>query len=106
MFCVYVGPVHKSSFVPSKWELLKVKEILRGMKDGSYVSIAERRKQQQQQNDMPFLIWQDTEDEVLAESKRWVVCLTCMACIDMGVWVGGMVYMLCGILEVYDEDIF
>ena len=65
------GPVHKSSFVPSKWELQKVKDILRGMKDGTYVSIAERRRQQQQSGDAPFLIWQDTEDEVLAESKRY-----------------------------------
>lgn len=66
------GPTeHKANFLPSKWEMMKVLKIAKLMKEGRYVTKSKKPidKDEEAKKD-EYLIWDDLEDEVLAESKR------------------------------------
>ncbi len=63
-------PLAKQSFLPSKWELLKVKKILKGIKNGTYKTIAQREEEKRNANSglngtkPPFyMLWKDEDDE-------------------------------------------
>jgi ribosome biogenesis protein ERB1 len=67
-------PTPKHSFLPSKWELMKVLKIAKAMKEGKYVSKYEKKKEEEKEEDEKenvFLLWNDLEDETLAESRRY-----------------------------------
>jgi len=62
-------PEPKRRFVPSKWEMMKVMKIVKAIKEGRY---KEGEKASEKPGDKPpvYLIWNDEEDEVIADSKR------------------------------------
>ena len=57
-------PLPKSKFLPSKWEMLKVKKILKSMKNGTYKTIAEREAEKKNKDNKPFVynIWNEDDD--------------------------------------------
>jgi ribosome biogenesis protein ERB1 len=63
------APEPKRRFVPSKWEMMRVMKIVKAIKEGRY---QEGGKAETKSAEKPpvYLIWDDAEDEVLAESKR------------------------------------
>jgi ribosome biogenesis protein ERB1 len=63
------APEPKRRFVPSKWEMMRVMKIVKAIKEGRY---QEGGKTETKSAEKPpvYLIWDDAEDEVLAESKR------------------------------------
>lgn len=63
-------PEPKRRFITSKWETMKVMKILKAIKEGRYVFSDEKAKQQKAQESSVYMIWNDTEDEILADSKR------------------------------------
>ena len=66
------APEPKRNFIPSKWETMKVMKIVQAMKEGRYKTLEEREKERKEKDRPPtFMIWNDAEDEVLAESKRY-----------------------------------
>jgi ribosome biogenesis protein ERB1 len=66
------GPTEsKANFVPSKWEMMKVMKIAKAMKEGRYKMKSEQEKKDEDDNQNKNLIWDDLEDDVLAESKRF-----------------------------------
>ena len=64
------APEPKRRFVPSKWELMKVAKIVKAMKEGRYKAKEDKDDEKDKQKKGPFLIWNDAEDEVLAESRK------------------------------------
>lgn len=62
-------PEHKSSFVPSKWEMAKVMKIAKAINDGTY-KFGVKKSEEKDNEGKVSLIWDDAENEVLAESKR------------------------------------
>ena len=67
---IMAAPEPKRRFTPSKWEMMRVMKIVKAMKEGRYVS--EKDKLAEKKNKPPvYMIWNDTEDEVLAESRRY-----------------------------------
>jgi len=70
---LWANPVPKSKFLPSKWELMKVMKIAKAMKEGRYKEKKqedEEREQEEKEKDEAYMIWNDAEDEILAESSR------------------------------------
>mmetsp|Transcript_17936 Transcript_17936/g.19437 ORF Transcript_17936/g.19437 Transcript_17936/m.19437 type:complete len:840 (+) Transcript_17936:22-2541(+) len=63
-------PEPKSRFVPSKWEMMKVMKIVKAMEEGKYQP-KKKPSDEQKDDNTPYLIWKDDEDEILAESKRY-----------------------------------
>lgn len=61
------APEPKRRFVPSKWELMKVMKIVKAMKEGRY----KQDKEDDDQKPPVYMIWNDEEDEIIAESKRF-----------------------------------
>lgn len=64
------APEPKRRFLPSKWELMNVMKIVKAMKEGRYVDIKARRAKKLEDNKGVYMIWNDLEDEIIAESKR------------------------------------
>lgn len=63
-------PEPKHKFLPSKWEMLKVKKILRAMKEGTYRTVAEREQQKRASDKPPvYMIWDESEEDIL-NNKR------------------------------------
>lgn len=68
------APDSKRSFVPSKWETMRVMKIVKAIKEGRYVDSKQAREDKQNQDDIVsglFLAWNDQEDETLAESRKF-----------------------------------
>jgi ribosome biogenesis protein ERB1 len=66
------APEPKRNFIPSKWETMKVMKIVQAMKEGRYKTLDEREKERKEKDLPPtYMIWNDAEDDVLAESKRY-----------------------------------
>jgi ribosome biogenesis protein ERB1 len=67
-------PEPKHKFLPSRYEITKVRNIVRAIRAGRYKTIAEREQEKidAQSNNRPgmYMMWNDQEDEVLAESRR------------------------------------
>jgi ribosome biogenesis protein ERB1 len=63
-------PEPKRRFVPSKWEMMKVMKIVKAIKEGRYKEGAKEGDQKPGDKPPVYLIWNDEEDEVIAESKR------------------------------------
>lgn len=63
------APEPKRRFLPSKWEMMRVMKIVKAMKEGKYVTIKDRRKRSDPSD--VYQIWNDQEDEIIAESKRY-----------------------------------
>jgi ribosome biogenesis protein ERB1 len=66
---VSAAPESRRQFVSSKWEMMKVMKIVKAMKEGRYVFQNDKRMNKVAKPAL-FMIWNDTEDEVLADSKR------------------------------------
>jgi ribosome biogenesis protein ERB1 len=67
-------PDRKSSFQPSKYEMMKVVKIVKAMEEGRYVSLKERAEQKLAEingTGTVYEIWNEAEDEILAESRRF-----------------------------------
>lgn len=67
---IMAAPEPKRRFTPSKWEMMRVMKIVKAMKEGRYVSEEEKRADKKTKPPV-YMIWNDTEDEVLAESRRY-----------------------------------
>lgn len=64
-------PEPKKKFLPSKWEMIRVRKIVKAMKEGRYKTLKDIENEKRQQDKPPvYMIWNDAEDEILAESKR------------------------------------
>ena len=69
---IYAAPEPKRRFVASKWELMKITQIVKAMKEGTYKSLAEIRDEKKNSRPKdPYMVWNDAEDEVLAETRRY-----------------------------------
>lgn len=64
------APEPKRRFVPSKWEMMKVMKIVKAIKEGRYKEGAATENSKLNQKPPVYLIWNDEEDDVIAESKR------------------------------------
>ena len=64
------APEPKRRFVPSKWEMMKVMKIVKAIKEGRYKE--GNKPEGAASGDKPpvYLIWNDEEDDIIAESKR------------------------------------
>lgn len=62
------APEPKRRFVPSKWEMMRVMKIVKAMKEGRYKQ--QEKKDDEEQKKGHFLIWNDAEDDVIAESRK------------------------------------
>ena len=67
---IMAAPEPKRRFTPSKWETMRVMKIVKAMQEGRFVS--SKNKLEEKKSKPPvYMIWNDTEDEVLAESRRY-----------------------------------
>jgi ribosome biogenesis protein ERB1 len=68
---ISAAPEPKRRFVPSKWEMMKVMKIVKAIKEGRYQE-GSRPEGAAAKGEKPpvYLIWDDAEDDVIAESKR------------------------------------
>lgn len=71
------APEPKRRFTPSKWELMKVTKIVKAMQEGRYKTNAEREAERREKinrigdkEEEVYTIWNDAEDEIIAESSR------------------------------------
>ena len=64
------APEPKRRFVPSKWEMMKVMKIVKAIKEGRYKEIRGDKNKESSDKPPVYLIWNDAEDETIAESKR------------------------------------
>ena len=64
------APEPKSRFLPSKWEMMKVMKIVKAIKEGRYKDRKGEEKSELEKSQM-MMIWNEEEDEILAESKRF-----------------------------------
>jgi ribosome biogenesis protein ERB1 len=67
---IRAAPEPKRRFITSKWETMKVMKILKAMKEGRYVFSDEKVQQHKAQESSVYQIWNDTEDDILADSNR------------------------------------
>lgn len=70
---IWAVPEPKRRFIPSKWEYMKVMKIVKAMREGRYKTLAEIKEEKKKElagTSGLRLMWNDEEDEVLAESKR------------------------------------
>lgn len=68
------APDSKARFVPSKWETMRVMKIVKAIKEGRYVDSKTARDNKKMEDDVVsglFLVWNDQEDETLAESRKF-----------------------------------
>jgi len=63
------APEPKRNFVPSKWEMMKVMKIVKAIKEGRYKE-SDKSGDDKDKKPPVYLIWNDEEDDVVAESKR------------------------------------
>lgn len=65
---ISAAPDPKQRFRPSKWEMMRVLKVAKAMQEGRYVS-----KYASKKSDQPpvYTIWNETEDDVIAESNRF-----------------------------------
>ncbi len=64
------APEPKRRFVASKWEMMKVMKIVKAIKEGRYTEGAKPEGGKAGDKPPVYLIWNDEEDDVIAESKR------------------------------------
>lgn len=64
------APEPKARFLPSKWEMMKVMKIVKAIKEGRYKDRKPAEKSDLEKAQM-LMIWNEEEDEVLAESRRF-----------------------------------
>jgi ribosome biogenesis protein ERB1 len=64
------APEPKRRFVPSKWEMMKVMKIVKAIKEGRYKEGDKSGDAKDKKKPPVYLIWNDEEDDVIAESKR------------------------------------
>jgi ribosome biogenesis protein ERB1 len=64
---ISAAPEPKRRFLPSKWEMMRVMKIVKAMREGKYIS---HRKPRDDKKSELYPMWNDTEDDVLAESNR------------------------------------
>lgn len=65
---ISAAPEPRRRFVPSKWEMMKVTKIIKAIKEGRYVMLKDRNKPKDVET--VHQIWNEAEDEVLAESSK------------------------------------
>lgn len=65
-------PLPKSKFLPSKWELLKVKKILKNMRNGTYKTIEQRELEKRNKDAKPYVynIWVDEDNNEINPENR------------------------------------
>ncbi len=69
---IRAAPEPKRRFQPSKWETMRVVKIAKAIKEGRYKSLEQVREEKKaavKGEDPNRAIWQDVEEDVLAESK-------------------------------------
>ena len=64
------APEPKSRFLPSKWEMMKVMKIVKAIKEGRYKDRKGEEKTELEKSQL-LMIWNEEEDEILAESRRF-----------------------------------
>ena len=63
-------PEPKHKFLPSKWELLKVKKILKAMRDGTYKTIQQREDEKRAQGQSTLsMIWDDQDEDEIGNKR-------------------------------------
>eukprot|EP01039_Chlorochromonas_danica_P007694 gene7694-8501_t len=69
-------PLRKSSFQPSRWEMLRVKQIMAAMKNGTYQTYQERlaakkkEREGKKEGEGTYLMWPENDHEEENESRR------------------------------------
>jgi ribosome biogenesis protein ERB1 len=66
---ISAAPEPKRRFVPSKWEMMKVTKIIKAIKEGRYVTLKDQRAAAKDK-EPSLTIWNEAEDEILAESSK------------------------------------
>eukprot|EP01035_Chromulina_nebulosa_P018965 gene18965-24775_t len=61
-------PEPKRRFLPSKWEMMRVMKIVKAIKEGRYVDKKQLKDKEKETINNLYLIWNDQEDEIVAES--------------------------------------
>lgn len=64
------APEPKRRFVPSKWEMMRVMKIVKAIKEGRYKESQPSADDKDKKNPPAFMIWNEEEDEIIAESRR------------------------------------
>ena len=67
---ISAAPEPKARFLPSKWEMIRIMKIVKAIKEGRYVDRKAEDKTDLEKAQM-LMIWNEAEDEILAESKRF-----------------------------------
>ena len=68
------APEPKRRFIPSKWEMMRVMKIVKAIKEGRYIDSKEALKRKVAEDDALsnlLMIWNDLEDETLADSRKY-----------------------------------
>lgn len=63
----------KRRFLPSKWEMMRVMKIVKAIKEGRYIDskTAHQNLILKNKSKSDYMIWNDQEDEILAESQKY-----------------------------------
>jgi ribosome biogenesis protein ERB1 len=65
------NPEHKASFIPSKWEMMKIMKMAKAMKEGRYQwKKPEDKNKPIEGGAMNYLLWKDDEDEILLNTAN------------------------------------
>ena len=65
------APEPKRRFLPSKWETMRVMKIVKAIKEGRYkMQDSDETKDTTNDSNSTYLIWNEAEDEILAETKK------------------------------------
>ena len=52
--------------------MMKVRKIIRAMKEGRYKTLEEREKEKQARPNPFYLIWNDEKEDIVAERAMWI----------------------------------
>jgi ribosome biogenesis protein ERB1 len=70
---IRAAPEPKRRFITSKWETMKVLKIVKAIKEGRYIFSDEKASGTQKADEntsAAYMIWDETEDDILSDHKR------------------------------------
>jgi ribosome biogenesis protein ERB1 len=70
---IRAAPEPKRRFITSKWETMKVLKIVKAIKEGRYIFSDEKASGAQKADEntsAAYMIWDETEDDILSDHKR------------------------------------
>ena len=67
---ITAAPEPKRRFVSSKWEMMRIVKIAKAIKEGRYVFLKDKENKAAGDKGTVYMIWKDSEDEILSESSK------------------------------------